>query len=1063
MKTFGMVEDYALFDEDHQVQQVAAYNGGAGDEHSATNDAAQYTARVKELFDRPDGASRADVSENTITANWIKNNPASVLKLALDLIGKRKKDYGLGAKDADGCGDHSEHRCGYLRVDVQARPGHPDAQLQKELAAAEPAARDPQARAESHFSFSYASGVMKQNIVTFVRSERRDLFRKEVADGLPDRGAAWSNIAGLIPDLERSTEEVRLRARKLHVHMWGSLERFVGRPSALGQGGQNGRTSGFGLLGKVVHAVGDRADQYVEERDALEHEIQHLPFYLAQGRSPLRPPGELMTQRTNKEAFPLPNRTRLEKRGDRHVDVPVVDYDVTKTWVDTAAVEVYDGMWRVNKDVKHFTNANLLAFGHVIAVTPTIERLLDLNDAKVQAVFEVLQNACHGHYSDKLDGDDRTKRNRFCDGTDDARLRRVAKETLAVAAGAEFFREVQSADEKKSAAARGAAEASLTGETGEFMIRAGAAGIAAGLTPDQEAAKKAVKDARRAAVAAQEDVARLVYFAQRQADAIVRELVDGAVKRDLLPRSVGALSALLAQQHADGGVDQSISGSKAYLRGGRVALRATSAAAGRFFAMRSALAQQAGVANSVHDEDLRSKSDLSDLSTEQAKNTILKQGKDLLSALHNPPRNELMPISAMYSYTRWGTPEDITEKEREYYFTLNDRDDREAFASMTGKAMENFIWTQDSVERRRSCLNRKRSELAQSFDCGEASREQMGFVANFFTGHSTPAIHKVETGYRARRAMLEERKADIRHKKALFANAAELSYCRALTRHVRARRDEPGTEPVYEGPCASIDGDFNEQMRRLQHDDGTSIRLQLQPVLESPMEVTHALIDLLNIVFAQDKRATRPPARDAVDKAVAQATGELKTKNLLQRFKEQSDKRSKQIIGGVAVAAVGALMMPAVPVLIAGAGAPALGMAAGMAGSTAGTMAASGGAAALVWSVLGKKEQDAVNIAFKPQELAQNQQVLEQLQALNAQASFLNHAFAQDSDLLQNVQNEVPKLCYRGASLDTKSASKLPPTLLEGHASIKFSIEMSSCIISTLSGKMEMPTKELFC
>ncbi len=128
---------------------------------------------------------------------------------------------------------------------------------------------------------------MRKNIVTFVRSERRDLFRKEVEHGAPDNATSWSNIAGLIPDLERSTEDVRLRARKLHVHMWGSIQRFVGRPGENKRGEVGG---GFGAIGSLINSVKGSMQTLEQEKNALSNEIGYLPFYLAQGRSPLRPP-----------------------------------------------------------------------------------------------------------------------------------------------------------------------------------------------------------------------------------------------------------------------------------------------------------------------------------------------------------------------------------------------------------------------------------------------------------------------------------------------------------------------------------------------------------------------------------------------------------------------------------------------------------------------------------------------------------------------------------------------------------------------------------------------------
>ena len=45
--------------------------------------------------------------------------------------------------------------------------------------------------------------------------------------------------------------------------------------------------------------------------------------------------------------------------------------------------------------------------------------------------------------------------------------------------------------------------------------------------------------------------------------------------------------------------------------------------------------------------------------------------------------------------------------------------------------------------------------------------------------------------------------------------------------------------------------------------------VRTQRVLESPAEVTHVLLDLMNLVFAQDKLAVRPPVRNQVDAELA--------------------------------------------------------------------------------------------------------------------------------------------------------------------------------------------------
>ena len=108
-----------------------------------------------------------------------------------------------------------------------------------------------------------------------------------------------------------------------------------------------------------------------------------------------------------------------------------------------------------------------------------------------------------------------------------------------------------------------------------------------------------------------------------------------------------------------------------------------------------------------------------------------------------------------------------------------------------------------------------------------------------------------------------------------------MSYCRALA--------QGGAVLNRDGNYFDEDGcdGFNDATRDIN--DNYKIHILHTPRLESPVEITHALIDLQNIVFAQDKRATRPPARDAVDKAVNKAIGALKTKNLLQRLYEKSN------------------------------------------------------------------------------------------------------------------------------------------------------------------------------
>ncbi len=127
MRTFDMVENYAIFDEDQQVQEAAVYNGGAGEGPNARNDPKQFAQRVEELFDGRDRADYADETDDAIAAKLIKDNPSKVLQLALHLIGSTEQKFDPIASDGDYCDEPTESserpNCGYMRVNVQNAPG----------------------------------------------------------------------------------------------------------------------------------------------------------------------------------------------------------------------------------------------------------------------------------------------------------------------------------------------------------------------------------------------------------------------------------------------------------------------------------------------------------------------------------------------------------------------------------------------------------------------------------------------------------------------------------------------------------------------------------------------------------------------------------------------------------------------------------------------------------------------------------------------------------------------------------------------------------------------------